>query len=117
MEAFASQLRLVMAEEGMAMSTIDKAGLALGHAPTTMPALQDAYGHLDKAASLATGGGASPYDDIGTRLLDLISDEQTMVQQMLGDYGDPSERADYRRIQEDHQRLLAMLRELQQRGY
>jgi len=117
METFVSQLHLVMAEEGMAMSAIGHVDLAAGHGPATMPALQDAYQHLDKAAYLATGGGASPYDDVGTRLLGLISDEQTTVQQMLGDYGDPAEQSDFRGLQEDHQRLLAMLRDLQQRGY
>ena len=117
MEAFASQLRLVMAEEEMAMSTIGHADLSPGHGPRTMPALQDAYQHLDKAAYLATGAGASPHGDDGTSPPDLISDEQTTIQQMLGDYGQPSEQADYRRIREDQQRLLTMLRELQQRGY
>jgi hypothetical protein len=116
MQAFASQFRLVMAEEGMALSAIGKPDLAPGHGATTIPGLQDAYQHLDKAAYIAGGGGASP-DDVGTRSLDLISDEQTTVQQMLGDFGHPSERTDFRHLHEDHQRLLAMLHDLEQRGY
>jgi hypothetical protein len=115
--SFSQAFHAAMTQEQLGMTAITGVDLSAGNGSTTIPAIQNADRHFEKALSFGVQGGGSPFDDVGARFVNAMVDQAALALQMLGDYPDGPVQTEYNKIQADDQTLLRIQTEMHIHGY